>query len=93
MRSKQEQECRQAWREINNHAIVKRIENAGLQANLMPSNNRHIKITGGLRPVELYATTGTVNASPYGQKGASKAKGMLPERALERAISLAKHGH
>jgi hypothetical protein len=87
------QELRQAWREQRTDQIKSAFEKFGLKAELKDSGARHFKITGGVRPVELYASTGTVNASPYKKFKSTTVRGMTPNRAFSRAISLVRFGH
>ena len=86
-------EVRQAWRDKRTDQIKDAFERCGLKADLKDSGSRHFKITGGVRPVELYATTGTVNAAPFQKFGSTTVRGMTPNRAFSRAISLARFGH
>jgi len=43
-------------------ALIKQFENAGCTVRCLNANNHHMKITGKVRTVEFYPTTGTVNA-------------------------------
>lgn len=86
-------ERRTQWQALSNQAIIDTFTAAGVTVTLKNSNNRHFKVKGHARPVELYATTGTVNAAQHQHRKACTARNMSPERAIERAISLAKHGH
>jgi hypothetical protein len=86
-------ELRRAWSDLSNSDIQKKLESFGLTVELKNSKSRHFKVSGSIRPVELYASTGTVNAAPFGKLGSSLARGMYPDRALSRVQSLAKIGH
>lgn len=86
-------ELRQSWSSMSNLDIKQALQEKNLSVRLMNEKNRHFKITGDVRTVELYATTGTVNAVKHGRLKPSKAKLMMPERAFSRVLSLANIGH
>ncbi len=86
-------EIRQAWRALTNQQILDNLKMQGIEVELKNAKSRHFKLQGKVRPVELYASTGTVNAAPHQGKKSSTAKAMMPERALQRAVSLANIGH
>jgi hypothetical protein len=80
------------WRDFPERSIVDFCADLNLQVKCLNSRNRHYRISG-VRDVELYATTGTVNATPHNGKGAINVKNMEPERALKRATTIAIHGY
>lgn len=88
-------EVRAAWRELETHDItaklISRLDSAE-QVRVCNSRNRHIKIFGPARTVELYGTTGVVNCGPHNNMKACKHTNMMPERAIDRAITLATKG-
>lgn len=86
-------ELRQAYSQVSNKDIIAFFEEKGAKIELKNSKNRHFVITGSVREVSLYATSGTVNAKPTKQLGSVNVKGMMPERALSRALSVANFGH
>lgn len=89
-------ELRISWVNFENDKIISTLTSQGIPKEnilVLNSKNRHFKILGQKRTVELYATTGTVNSAPLGSLGASTAKGMYPERAIKRIVSLANIGH
>lgn len=86
-------ELRKKWSALDNKSVLSKLESLGLFVELKNSRNRHFKITGKTRVVELYATTGTVNSAPQGKMNACSYKGMEPERAFKRILSLANIGY
>jgi hypothetical protein len=87
------QSLRSAWQQFDNSSVIRAVEERGLSVRLVNAKNRHFKIAGGLRPVELYASTGTVNACQSHNLKPYSAKQMAPLRAIERLVSLAIFGH
>jgi hypothetical protein len=86
-------ELRAAWAAVKKSDIVDTLNAKGVQAKLCDERSGHIKVVGSVRPVNLYATTGTVNAEPYKKLGSINAKGMQPSRAIERVVAIANFGH
>ena len=89
------QDVRDAWRELKFHEFMDKLREkaTGCVVRVCSMKNRHIKITGPGRAVDLYATTGTINAAPFKSMKAARATGMKPERAVERALALSTHGY
>jgi hypothetical protein len=88
-------EVRAAWHALPQHKLIDILsERIGTDGSVTTCNSasRHIKIIGAERTVELYATTGTVNCAPQGKLKSCNYKNMMPERAIERAITLAQKG-
>lgn len=86
-------DLRAKWNAISDNEIIAHFKSKNLIVELKNRGNRHFKITGSSRPVELYATTGTVNASFHDGKKPASFKKMPPARAFERVVSLANIGH
>lgn len=84
---------REAYASISDRAIVEQLSAKGLVVRLMNSKNRHFVVTGKVREVSFYATSGTVNAAPHNGMGSVNIKGMIPARAIERVAALANFGH
>tara|TARA_R110001583_G_scaffold174017_6_gene328260 strand:+ start:4035 stop:4331 length:297 start_codon:yes stop_codon:yes gene_type:complete len=87
-----ERGLRKKWQDTSEKYIVDFCLGVGLHVKCLNKRNRHYRIEGN-RDVELYATTGTVNAKPSNGKGAINVKLMEPERALKRAATIAMHGY
>jgi hypothetical protein len=89
-------QVREAWREMPFHKLKKilleKLGNDG-EVRSCDSKSGHVKVIGKARTIELYTTTGTVNCSPQGKMKSCNYKNMMPERAIERVVSLAKHGY
>lgn len=88
-------ELREAWTNFSNQQIIDFFKNKNINIQLSNSGNRHFKIRGKKRKVDLYATTGTVSANPVKRLNLKYCshKEMMPERALERIMSLANFGY
>lgn len=86
-------DLRAKWNAISDNEIIEHFKAKKLDIELKNRDNRHFKITGASRPVELYATTGTVNASFHDGRKPASFKKMPPARAFERAESLANIGY
>lgn len=80
------------WQSTPEKTILDFCATLDLKVKCLNLRNRHYRISG-VRDVELYATTGTVNATPFNGKGAINVKGMEPDRALRRATTIAKLGY
>jgi len=86
-------ELRKAWSAMTDFEIKDLISEKGVKVSLLNTQNRHFKISGKVRDVELYATTGTVNAAKHENLKPVTAKEMKPHRAILRAVSIADIGH
>lgn len=88
-------ETRAAWRALSNEAVLSALQNQLGESGtirLCNDKNRHFKIIGNARTVELYATTGLVNCGRQGSLKPCKHTNMQPERAFSRAVTLAQQG-
>lgn len=86
-------ELRDAYKSFSNKDFFDKFKNKVQDVKISCDKNRHIIIKGLKRTVSLYATTGTVNAAPENGYNSVNIKGMKPERAIERVISLANFGY
>lgn len=86
-------ELRESWKLLSEQSLNQKLTDLGLDFRLCNSKNRHYKIFGTFRNVDLYATTGTVIAAKHKNLKPCKTIGMKPERALERVKSLANLGY
>lgn len=86
-------EIRAAYDKISTKQWLEWFKSKGVKASLRNSKNKHFLIKGTVREVSIYATSGTVTAGPTKQMGSINVKGMMPERALERAVAIANFGH
>jgi hypothetical protein len=86
-------ELRVAWNKMTNCEVRKSLLDLGLQVELKNSKNRHFKIKGKIRQVDLYASTGTVSANRKGDLKYCSHKEMMPLRAFDRIKTLANIGY
>lgn len=84
---------RKLWLELKKGEVEKTLTRLGLNFKCCNPKNKHFKIKGHKREIHLYATTGTVNAPPYGKLKACKYTDMKPSSAFDRILSLAKTGY
>lgn len=89
------QELRDAWNKLSNKDIINLFKSKNVNVQIKNSDNRHFKIIGSKRKVDLYATTGTVSSNQIKRLNLSYCsfKEMLPQRAIERALTLANLGY
>tara|TARA_B100002049_G_C15847452_1_gene277796 strand:+ start:230 stop:535 length:306 start_codon:yes stop_codon:yes gene_type:complete len=86
---------RSAWKAMPNHKLIPALESRlgkDVTVRVCNSTNRHIKVIGPARTVELYATTGLVNCAPHNNLKPCKFTNMMPSRAIERVATLATQG-
>jgi hypothetical protein len=85
-----------AKRVIVNHKKLKEIisffESKNLTVVINNTKNYHMTITGELRIVQFYPTTGTVNCQPCKKYKAVKLRDSNPEFAMNRVVDLANLG-
>lgn len=86
-------ELRNAWKSLSVETIKEKLENFGLKVEIKNFNNKHIKIIGKARQVDLYASTGTVSANKSSSFKYCSYKEMMPERAFKRILSLSNIGY
>lgn len=88
---------RKSWFQTNDLTIINFFKDKNIEIELKNDNNRHFKIFGDKRTIDLYATTGTIssNKTKLGDKTLNYCsyKEMLPERAFDRIFSLATIGY
>ena len=87
-------DLRKAWSALSMSDIRKILLQKGAQkVEIKNEKNRHLKIKGKSRSVDLYATTGTVSANRKGKLKYCSHKEMMPERAFECILTLAHIGY
>lgn len=86
-------ELRQAYQAVSDQSLINHLRAKGLIVVLKNAKNRHFVVTGKVREVSFYATSGTVNAAPHHGMGSVNIKGMMPDRAIERVAAVANFGH
>ena len=88
-------DLRTLWANFTNKDIIDYFKEKNVNVQIPNSSNRHFKIRGSKRKVDLYATTGTVSANQVKRLGLKYCsfKEMTPERALERVLTLANLGY
>ena len=87
-------ELRKSWLSLSMSDIRNILLKKGAhKVEIKNEKNRHLKIKGKSRSVDLYATTGTVSANRKGDLKYCSHKEMQPERAFDRIITLANIGY
>jgi len=86
-------DLREKWADLSVSDIEAVLAEKGLTFRLANYDNKHFIVTGKVRTVSLYATTGTVNATRHDQMKPFTCKKMAPKRAFERLASIANIGY
>lgn len=73
--------------------LIAFFEQKGLTVKLNHSKNSHMTITGKVRRVEFYPTTGTVNCIQSNNLKPCTFREMELSKALERVVTLANIGY